>query len=254
MTASFPWYDLPSVQWANDAIWRAAGLGGCLDRATPIDAQWRSADLIVSQACGLDLFLSDAPIKPVLAPVFDLDCEAGCYYSHLVGRRQGVAAVNSLTSRSGLSALLTVCEPTALLVTGSHQASLATVRDGSADMACIDAVTWNILARDAPEQVRDVPVLARTCSAPAPPYVVPRTASEDDATAPIKAAMASAATLRARRALFIRGVVPVAVKDYAAVLKEYNAIQHRIPSEVMWRVPRKDQRGRHLNFPQRGRA
>ena len=98
MTASFPWYDLPSVRWANDALWRATGIGGRLDRDTPPEAQWRSSDLVVSQACGLDLYLSDAPIRPVLAPVFDLDCEEGSYYSHLVGAREGVAAVNSLST------------------------------------------------------------------------------------------------------------------------------------------------------------
>ena len=115
MTAAFPWYDLPSVRWANDALWQAMGLGGALDRATPVETQWRAEDLVVSQACGLDLFLADAPIEPVLAPVFDLDCEEGCYYSYLVGAREGIAAVNSLSSRSGLSALLTVCEPRSLI-------------------------------------------------------------------------------------------------------------------------------------------
>ena len=67
MTAAFPWYDLPSVRWANDVLWKATGLGGALDRDTAPHAQWRSEDLVVSQACGLDLFLGDAPIEPVLA-------------------------------------------------------------------------------------------------------------------------------------------------------------------------------------------
>ena len=229
MTASFPWYDLPSVRWANDAIWQAMGLGGRLDRATPVEQQWRAYDLVVSQACGLDLFLADAPIEPVLAPVFDLDCEAGSYYSYLVGSRDGTAAVNSLSSRSGLSALLTVCEPSSLLVTGSHAASLSAVRDGSADMACIDAVTWSILERDAPPCVRGLRVLDRTCSAPAPPYVVPRAGRRDELMALITAAMNDPATLLARRALLIAGVIPVTIADYAPVLTEYRGVADRIP-------------------------
>ncbi len=229
MTASFPWYDLPSVRWANDAIWQAMGLGGGLDRATPVETQWRAHDLVVSQACGLDLFLGNAPIEPVLAPVFDLDCEEGCYYSYLVGSRDGTAAVNSLSSRSGLSALLTVCEPSSLIVTGSHAASLSAVRQGSADMACIDAVTWKILERDVPSRVRGLRVLDRTCSAPAPPYVVRKAGRRDGLVPLITAAMNSPATLLARRALLIRGVVPVTIADYAPVLSEYQGIVDRIP-------------------------
>ncbi len=229
MTASFPWYDLPSVRWANDALWRATGLGGGLDRVTPPDAQWRSGDLVVSQACGLDLFLSDAPITPVLAPVFDLDCEAGCYYSYLVGAREGVAAVNALSSRSGWSALLTLCEPTSVVVTGSHVASLAAVREGAADMACIDAVTWHILARDAPGHLRGVPPLDRTRAAPAPPFVVRKGVGPNALVSGVTAAMEDPATLRARQALLLRGVVPVTMADYAPVLKEYREVVGRNP-------------------------
>ena len=227
MTASFPWYDLPSVRWANDAIWRAVGLGGALDRATPVERQWRSEDLVVTQACGLDLFLNDAPIEPVLAPVFELDCEEGCYYSYLVGSREGVAAVNSLSSRSGFTALLTACEPSSLIVTGSHAASLAAVREGAADMACIDAVTWHILERDTPEAVRGVAVLERTCAAPAPPYVVSKGRGGEEIAQRIAAAMQDPATEPARRALLLRGVVPATMEDYAPVLAEHQAVTPR---------------------------
>ena len=232
MTASFPWYDLPSVRWANDAIWRSLGLGGALDRTTPVESQWRSEDLVVTQACGLDLFLGDAPIDPVLAPVFDLDCEDGCYYSVLLGSRDGVAAVNSLSSRSGFTALLTVCEPSAMLVTGSHAASLAAVRAGRADMACIDAVTWHILERDQPEATRDLAVLERTCSAPAPPYVVRRGGEGRAVAHRIAAAMQDVTVNAAREALLLRSVMPVSMDDYAPVLAEYRAVASRIPPTI----------------------
>ena len=228
MTAAFPWYDLPSVRWANDVLWKATGLGGALDRGTPPDAQWRSEDLVVSQACGLDLFLRDAPIEPVLAPVFDLDCGEGCYYSYLVGSRSGVAAVNAMTSRSGLSALLTLCQPSSLLVTGSHVASLAAVRDGSADLACIDAVTWHILERDTPSLVAGVPVLERSDPAPAPPFVMRKAGPRDLLVRRISAAMRAPGTRRARRALRLRNVVPVTVHDYAPVLAEYRTVAPRV--------------------------
>jgi len=228
VTASFPWYDLSCVRWANDAIWQAMGLGGGLDRSTPTRAQWLAVDLVVSQACGLDLFLSDAPIEPVLAPTFDIDCEPGCYYSYLVGSGAGRAAVNSLSSRSGLTALLTVCEPDSLLLTGSHMASLAAIRDGVADTASIDAVTWHILERDLPSCVSGLSIVGRTCAAPAPPYVVRRNGSRDVVSALVNA-MQSAETSAARNALLLEGVVPVTLADYEPIRAEYRAVEKRIP-------------------------
>ena len=228
MTAAFPWYDLPSVRWANDILWKATGLGGELDRDTPPDAQWRSEDLVVSQACGLDLFLADAPIEPVLAPVFELDCGEGRYYSYLVGSRAGVAAVNARSSRSGWSALLTLCRPSSVLLTGSHAASLSALRAGSADLACIDAVTWHILKRDTPASVAGVPVIERSGVAPAPPFVVRKAGPRDVVARRIAAAMRAPETRLARRALLLRDVVPVTFEDYAPVLAEYRAVAPRI--------------------------
>jgi len=239
MTASFPWYDLPSVRWANDALWRATGLGGELDRTTPMDAQWRADDLVVSQACGLDLFVGDAPIEPVLAPVFDLDCPPGHYFSYLVessetsrSRRPqtgGVAAVNSLASRSGFSALLSVCAPGSLLVTGSHEASLSAIRRGAAAVACIDAVVWHILERDTPRSLAGLLVLERTASAPAPPFVVPKNGQRDRLVRLMTAAMEHPATRLARRALLLRDLIPVTRADYAPILAEYRAVAERVP-------------------------
>lgn len=234
MTASFPWYDLPSVRWANDVLWRAVGLGGEVDRTTPVDAQWRADDLIVSQACGLDLFVGGWPIEPILAPVFDLDCPPGHYFSYVVGTCEAppdgrVAAVNSPSSRSGLTALLSVCTPRSMIVTGSHEASLSTLRRGAAAVACIDAVTWHILERDAPALVEGLEVLERTASAPAPPYVVRRNGQRDRLVRLMTAAMENPATRRARQALLLRGVTPVTRADYAPVLTEYQAVAERIP-------------------------
>ena len=160
MLASFPWYDFPSVQWANDSLWEATGYPGELNRHQTVSELWHDPDLLVTQACGLDLFLSEAPIEPVASPVFDLDCEAGMYFSHIVGNVNGrVAAVNSLSSRSGWSALLSICTPQRVIVTGSHQASLEVLKNGIADVAAIDAVTWSIIERDTPAKVAG----ARNC-------------------------------------------------------------------------------------------
>ena len=227
---SFPWYDLPGVQWANDALWHATGLPGALDRSTPIQQQWWHSELVVSQACGLDLFLSAAPIEPVLAPVFDLDSPAGSYFSYLVGNPTGrVAAVNGLSSRSGLCALLAVCRPRAILITGSHRNSLAALRSGAAEVASIDAVTWTILERCDPAVLQGITRVDRTPSGPAPPFVMRRGGTHERIARALEAAMRGPATLHARRALGISGVVRVSLDDYLPVRDEYLALASRIP-------------------------
>ena len=232
LTASFPWYDLPSVRWANDALWRATGLPGELNRSRPACDHWLSPDLVISQACGLDLFLSDAPIEPVLVPILDLDCEPGHYYSYLIGTATpSVAAVNSLTSRSGLSALLGVTQPESLLVTGSHRASIEAVRRGSADCACIDAVTWHILERDEPDEVAGISIIDRTSAAPAPPFVI-RESGLRFAVNALVSAMAKPETYAARRALLMRGVKPTSKEAYASVHLEYQAIVDKICVDI----------------------
>lgn len=232
MTASFPWYDLPSVQWANDRIWATMYPDGPpLERDVPYEEQWRSPDLVISQACGLDLHLNSAPLKPVFTPVFDLpDCREGEYFSYLIGRPgHGVAAVNSLTSRSGFSVLLGHSKPGSLLLTGSHLASIDAVRNGHADFASIDAVTWHLLKRDAPEQLGSVEVAERLDSAMAPPYVVRRGAS-NDAEKRLSAAMEDPSTAEARSALLLRGIKPVSRRDYQKVFDEYERIKDLVPN------------------------
>ncbi len=184
--------------------------------------------MLVTQACGLDLFVSSAPIEPLAAPVFDLDCGAANYYSFIVGDLHGsVAAVNSLSSRSGWSALLTRCRPERVVVTGSHQGSLAALRSGQADVAAIDAVTWNIIARDAPSELEGIAIVERSGEAPAPPYVVREGTECGDVLRSLQSALQAREATSARRALLLREVVPVARKDYLPVLNEYRNVSLR---------------------------
>lgn len=235
--SSFPWYDLPCVQGANDLIWRATELPGEYDRPTPPASLWDCPDLLVTQACGLDLHLSNAPIQPVAAPVFDLDCEPGTYYSHIIGNPSGrVAAVNSMSSRSGLSSLLTVCEPDELLLTGSHVSSLEMVQSGQADVAAIDAVTWTILERNAPHRLEGVEVVDRTTPSTSPPFVVACDDSREEVLAGLSRAMGSPDTTDARTALCLEGLIPVEKRDYTCALVEYRSIADKIPAATRIRT------------------
>ena len=212
---------------ANDALWASTGLGGELDRTKGVEEIWRHESLLVSQACGLDLFLNDAPIEPFAVPVFDLASAPKHYFSFIVGDVNGSrAAVNSLSSRSGYSALLTVCEPEEeLLVTGSHLASLAALREGRADVAAIDAVTWGIVERTAPELLRGIEVVARSSEALAPPYVTRRGKDTSELLGRLSAAVQSSPD--ASRQLGLVGVEPVGREDYRPILEEYKRVNAR---------------------------
>ncbi|MFT7220643.1 MAG: ABC-type phosphate/phosphonate transport system substrate-binding protein [Candidatus Azotimanducaceae bacterium] len=229
MLASFPWYDLPSVQWANDTLWRATGYPGELNRDLTVSELWHNPDLLVTQACGLDLFLSNAPIEPIAAPVFDLDCDAGMYFSYILGNASGrVAAVNSLSSRSGWSALLSVCTPQKVVVTGSHQASLEALRTGVADVAAIDAVTLSIIKRDSPAEIAGLEVVDRSSNAPSPPYVVRRGVDRKSVFRSLQNALVSPGSKDSKNALHIKGIVAVERPHYFPVLTEYNT--HSAPA------------------------
>ena len=206
--------------------------GPPLERQRPYEEQWRCPRLVMTQACGLDLFVTPASIRAVLAPVFELpDCPDGKYFSYLIGRPgRGVAAVNSLSSRSGCTALLAHATPKRFLLTGSHRKSIQAVREDRADFACIDAVTWHLLERDEPRLLDGVTPVDRTASATAPPYVV-RNGSNGDATARLRAAMSDPATVLARRALLIRGVKPVKRNDYADTKAEFERVRDLIPRQ-----------------------
>jgi len=225
MLTSFPWYDLPSVQWANDSLWRATGYPGELNRQLAAADLWQDPGLLVSQACGLDLFLSNAPIEPIAAPVFDLDCTPGMYYSYIVGDLKGqTAAVNSLSSRSGWSALLSMCNPKNVVVTGSHQASIKALKSGKVDVAAIDAVTWRILARDTPESVAGLEIVGRSSEAMAPPYVGKLGAEHETLFQSLHQAFGSPGSSTAKAALLIGDIIPVQRQHYLPILTEYRSV------------------------------
>lgn len=209
LIASLPWYDLTATQHQLDNFWQtmraclsveiADQLAGQsygqrsessvielpeqLDRQTPLDQQWQSRALLISQCCGPDLFTPQASeLVAVARPVFsDLDCRPGNYFSHIVtaaSPRSGKRlVVNSPSSRSGCNALLEWFDAQGwqadqYLVSGSHEASLQLIREGRADYAAIDAHSWNLLSQT--EADNGVVIIDQSSEAPAPPYVTHR--------------------------------------------------------------------------------
>ncbi|MGZ4766104.1 MAG: phosphate/phosphite/phosphonate ABC transporter substrate-binding protein [Ilumatobacteraceae bacterium] len=163
--ASLAMYPFPHLQPAYNRLWQAVGRQlpfavPLLDWDLPADVACRRDDLLVGQTCGWPLITELAPNVRVVG-TFDVDVDGaidGSYRSVLVAASdEPLAAIlarpelsvvaNSPDSLSGWISLLVVAaeagvEFDAVEWTGSHAASVDAVRQGRADLASIDAVSW----------------------------------------------------------------------------------------------------------------
>jgi ABC-type phosphate/phosphonate transport system substrate-binding protein len=117
-------------------------------------------------------------------------CEGVSHRSFIVARandarrdlsdyRGARAAVNGFDSNSGMNlfrakiAVIARGAPffNAIVVTGSHQASLKAVAEGRADLASIDCVTFPLIGRGRPELIERVAVVAETPPSPSLPFI-----------------------------------------------------------------------------------
>lgn len=251
MIASLGMYDLPWLTAVTDALWaalrdrlRAAGMDGvpdALDRSRPVADIWRDADLLLAQSCGYPLVTSlrDA-VRLVGTPCYDLPgCDGPDYCSFIVvacdnaaqsiaGLREARAAINGWDSQSGMSALRAVVAPLAegrpffreVVVTGAHLHSLDAVRDGSADVAALDCVTWGLTAAGQPGRLDGLRVLGRTPATRGLPLVT-AVGRSDRTVAMLRdgwaAVMADPALAGVRTALCLAGISPASLADYAPI-------------------------------------
>ena len=137
-----------------------------------LHAHWLSPDLLLSQACGYPL--THALLGKVqLLGCFRYDapgCQGIDCRSVLIARQEHAhmaledfrarrVAFNSPDSQSGYNALRALVAPLAVqghffqqaLATGGHRLSVDAVREGRADLAAIDCVTWALLQKYAPQ-------------------------------------------------------------------------------------------------------
>lgn len=199
--ASLPMYDWPEISTIVDSLWegvaarfRVAGFAAPerLDRRVSFQDVWREPGLLLSQTCGYP-YVKELRGKVALvgAPVYDAPgCAEATYRSFLVVRRGDPAtavamlrgrraAINSRDSQSGYSALRAIVAPfagggrffDAVIVSGSHRASLRAVAEGPADVAAIDAVCWAMAQRHEPAAFAKLRVLAQSPIAPSLPFI-----------------------------------------------------------------------------------
>lgn len=228
--AALPWYDFPSTRRSLDAVWRetrsllgARGIGQipvALNHEAPYTEFFSYPQLVLSQCCGLDLFQPLASnVVPFAAPVITaFDVSPGKYFSHIVARSSANlhtphVIINNRFSHSGHTTVkiwLEVHGKSHYTVSesGSHAQSLAALREGRADIAAIDALSWLHL------DTTGLEILDSSEPAPAPPFIMGK---HSIIPAEELAAALSEAFERHGHQLGMGGVVPVSRGQYREI-------------------------------------
>ena len=244
MIASLGMYDRAETAAANDRLWgnirdglRAEGIKApeTLTRGDHAywDA-WQSPDLVFSQTCGFPYRakLHDQVIL-IGTPDYGLPgCTPGHYNSVFVARhddpRSTLAefsgapfAYNEDLSQSGWAAPQNHARAHGLnfppsVQTGGHRLSALAVADSRADLAAIDALTWEMLNQYEPftANLREI---ARTAPpTPVLPYI---TAKGQDAALyfSVTAGAIAALSPQDKATLHLRGLIAIPASAYLAV-------------------------------------
>ena len=193
MIASLAMYDRAETAGALGRLWsafRAAYAGDSpetLCNTGNLWAQWRAPDLLLSQTCGMPYRTSlHGSVRLVGTPVSGLACQPGFYDSVIVARaddpRDTFAAFdgarlayNEPLSQSGWAAPANLAGREGISFaehrkTGAHRASADAVAKGTADLAAIDGVTWQMISRWDPV-ASSLKIVTRTEPTPALPYI-----------------------------------------------------------------------------------
>lgn len=244
MIASLGMYDRPETAAANDRLWanirdglRAEGINApdALTRGERAywDA-WQSPDLIFSQTCGFPYRakLHDH-VTLIGTPDYGLPgCPPGHYNSVFVARRDDPRstledfshapfAYNEDLSQSGWAAPQNHAAAHGLhfppsLQTGGHRLSALAIAESRADLAAIDALTWELLTQYEPFAANLKEIARTEPPTPVLPYI---TAKGADAALYFRVTAAAIAALSAadRATLHLRGLIRIPAESYLAV-------------------------------------
>jgi len=164
-------------------------------------AHWLDPNLLISQTCGYP-FTDDLAGKVQLLGAFAYDapqCSGIACRSVLVARTEhghlglegfhGLrAAFNAPNSQSGYNAFRALVAPLATqgrffasaVETGGHSESVDAVREGRADLAAIDCVTYAALARYTPLATQGLRIIATTEDYPGLPLITAQGTSKTE--------------------------------------------------------------------------
>ncbi|MFS2158115.1 phosphate/phosphite/phosphonate ABC transporter substrate-binding protein [Pseudomonas sp. Pseusp122] len=198
---------------------------------------WLSPDLLLTQTCGYPLMTRlQGKVQVVGRPVYHLPHSAdGNHCSLLLVReddpRQNLAdfygshgLLNSADSNSGMNLLRQRLAPlqrdgrffAQVSFSGGHRDSLRLLKARRGDLAAIDSVTYDYLARDHSEEVTGLRILIESAASPCLPYITARDVDPE----PIRQAMNSAllALPEVAEILAIEQVLPASEADYHVLL------------------------------------
>lgn len=175
-----------------------------LDRTLPHDQTWSRNDLILGQICNLPYRI--VPHQAHRIGICDYALPGtplGHYYSHFVVRADDPRdtpaafaharlAINEALSHSGWGSAWTYARDNGFtfentVETGAHSASAAAIVAGTADIAAIDAISWQLIQRY-DDTARHLRIIARTATSPGQTLI---TARAND-PAPIRSALSQA--------------------------------------------------------------
>ena len=235
MIAALQMYDWPEVRRASDLWWQAIarhlGLDLPLSRPEDYTAPWSRDDLLFSQTCGYPFTHAlKGRVVYVATPHYAADgCEGPNYCSivmaredrPLAGFRNGVAAVNTPDSMSGMLALKLVFAPLAedgiffsrAVETGGHLASLAAVQSGAADVCAVDSVCIAMAKRYRPSALTGLVEIARSPTVPGLPWIT-RAGDPQAIRSALRAAFADPALQGTREALLLDGFSELPIRAY----------------------------------------
>ena len=240
--AALGMYPFDEVRWAYEHYWagvhrRAPWLPESLTWLDDLHTSWVDERLVVGQACGWPLVTQLADrvrVVGAFAPAIP-QADGATYRSVLVSRRAGVpadfrgarAAVNSVDSLSGWVSLVHAVHGPGgrwagdVQWTGAHAASVAAVREGSADVASIDGVTLALLRRHRPTLLAGLVEVGEGPRVPCLPVIAFR-AMSDESLAELRNAMVEATIdpemADVTAAMAVTGFVPLDFADYLPLL------------------------------------
>ena len=201
---------------------------------------WRASELLVSQTCGYPLMTQlRGQVRIIGRPRYELAHSSGGEHCSLLLTRtdnprrtlaefyNSRGVINGHDSNSGMNLLR---ERLALLqragrffasiaISGAHRESLRWLRENRADLAAIDSVTYDYLARFAPDEVAGLRVVTRSAPSPTLPYIGPLGLS-DAQVARIREAMnlALGDLPQVVETLGVREVLAASEDDYQVLL------------------------------------
>lgn len=247
--ASLSMYDWPETAYALDILWsqirrqlmqRDLEAPESLERNAHPAAIWSNPDLLIGQTCGWPYanYLTEQ-VVPFARFEYDLpDCPAGYYNSVFIGHDDAdfdhlaspsafrfieKIAINSDDSQSGFQVFSEITgEPAEesvprekRVVTGAHRNSIATVANGDANIAAIDAVAFELAKRYQAEDVSRIVVLGNSKPQPGLPMITAN-ANASLANLLLDAVLEAVADTPqdVLETLLIRGVVRAKASDY----------------------------------------